>query len=349
MAIDLTKMMECGKRIYNSQMTEEKDENGKVKYSDEEAIKALCSKIFTKNGEVKSIEDLRSFNSLIVSTGDEMAKAKLQPILDKIANYKEVGRYDNMIYEVPKKARIHTALSATGTGVNFTRIAPSMKNTPAIAEQHQFGAQYNIERMISDPVNEFRNAVDYVMDAEVKYIFAKVMSLARTGKTLGKIPEGQEVSSSNITIEQFRGVENKLLRYGNRVTPILIADVNLIDSLAMKQTGFITGVQPSEKLVDELLREISISKICRSIAIPTDNPFTDDINSKVDLPVNEGIMIAGGSKSPFYITKFGSLRTVNGVPDIEDEIVRMKIDFKLNVTLLYGQAMAYLKDDAVVL
>jgi hypothetical protein len=348
--MELTKMIQCGKRIYNSVMIEEKDEAGVIKYTDADAIKALCEKVFTKDGRVKNIEDLRSFNALIVDVAEEMAKPKLQPILDAVSNYSQVGRYDKKVYEVPKKSRVHTALSATATGVDFTRITPGVTRTTAKAEQHQFGVEYNVEKMISDPVNEFRNAVDYVMEYKVKYVFGKVMALARTGFSLGKIPTAQNIDTANITLAQFKAVENRMLRYGNRVAPVLIADVNLIDSLASKQSTLVTTNDIiTDALKTEMLREINVSKISRSIAIPTDNPFTDNMNSKVDLPVNEGIMLAGGDKSPFYITEFGGMRTTDGIPNIEDEIVRMKVDFRMDITLLYGQAMAYLRDTSVVL
>lgn len=347
--MELTKMIECGKRIYNSAMIEEKDETGKVKYTDTEAIKSLCEKVFTKDGRVRNIEDLRSFNALIVDVASEMAQAKLQPILDAVSNFSQVGRYDIKVYEIPKKARVHTALSATATGVDFVRITAGLTKKSAKMEQHQFGAEYNIDRMISDPVNEFRNAVDYVMEYKIKYVFGKVMALARSGVSLGKIPTGQQINTANITLAQFKAVENKMLRYGNRVAPILIADVNLIDSLASKQTMLaVAGDLTTDALKTELLREINISKISRTIAIPTDNPFTDDMNSKMDLPVNEGIMLAGGDKSPFYITEFGGMRTTDGLPAIEDEVVRMKIDFRMDITLLYGSAMAYIIDTAVI-
>ena len=75
------------------------------------------------------------------------------------------------------------------------------------------------------------------------------------------------------------------------------------------------------------------------------------MNSKVDLPVNEAILIAGGSSSPFKVTEFGGLTMLEDTlnQNIETEQVHLKISYKVDVTLLLTQAIAYLKDTAVKL
>jgi hypothetical protein len=349
------KMLEMSKRIYENKMLEKTDEKGNVVLSDSEAIKALVDKTFSSGGEVRDMEQLRVFNKLIVETAEKLAEPRIQPILNMISDYATVGRYDTVVYEVPKKARISMALTATAAGVDFKRISPSQKKQPAKPETHQFGVYYNIDRMISDPVNEFRNAVNYVAEYKVKYIFTKIMALVTKAKTAGGIPTGQVIETANIDLMDYRDVENRLMRYGRGAKPVMVADRNLIDSLAMKQATLNLGATGKEGilLTDELRKELltsaEVSQVSRTTAIATDNPFVDDANSKVDLPVNEGIVLAGGNKSPFMIREFGGMRVAQGVPDIEDERVNMKIDMKLDITLLLGQAMAYLKDTAVTL
>ena len=353
--MDITKMLEMGKRIYSNKMLEKKDEQGNIVLSDSDAIKALVEQTFTSGGEVKNMEQLRVFNRLIVETAELEAEPRIQPILDLISDYSKVGRYDKIVYEVPKKAKIKMAITATGAGVDFVRITPGQKKVPAKPETHQFGVYYNIERMISDPVNEFRNAVNYVTEYKVKYIYKKILALVAAAKTAGSIPTGQVLETAGVDILDYRDLEGKLLRYGKGTKPVMVADRNLIDSLAVKQATINLGVSGKEGLLltDDLRKEIlnsaEISQILRTTAIATDNPFTDDANSTVDLSVNEGIVIAGGDKSPFMIREFGGMRTSQGLPDIEDERVNMKIDMKLDITLLYGQAMGYVKDTSVTL
>ena len=353
--MDVTKLIALGRRIYNNEMIEKKDEQGKVVLSDSDAIKALVDQTFSTGGEVNNLEQLRVFNRIIVETADEEAKGRVEPIVNMIADYKKVGRYDKIVYEVPKKAKITMALTASGAGVDFVRISPSQRKQPAKPETHQFGVYYNIERMISDPVNEFRKAVDYVAEYKVKYIFNKIMTLVEKAVDNGTIPTGQTEENANIGLMDFRGIENKLLRYGNGVAPVMIADRNLIDSLAVKQATLNLGVAGKEgilltdELRRELLRNAEITQISRTTAIATDNPFVDKQNSKVEFPVNEGILLAGGSKSPFVIREFGAMRTAQGTPDIEDERVNLKIDMRLDITLLLGEALGYIKDTAVTL
>lgn len=323
--------------------------------SDVDAIKALVDKTFDSNGNVYSLEQLRVFNRLIVETADEEARGKVEAIVNMVADYKKVDRYDKVVYEVPKKAKITMALTASGAGVDFVRISPSVRKTPAKPETHQFGVYYNIERMISDPVNEFRKAVDYVAEYKVRYIFNKIMKLVETAVSNGSVPAGQVVETANVDFMNFRGIENKLLRYGKGVAPVMIADRNLIDSLAMKQATLNLGATGKEGILltddlrKELLREAEITQISRTTAVATDNPFIDNTNTKVEFPVNEGIILAGGSKSPFMIREFGAMRTAQGTPDIEDERVNMKIDMRLDITLMLGEAIGYVKDTAVTL
>lgn len=351
--MDFAKISELGKRIYNNKMLVKKDNEGQVVLSDEDAIKNLVDQTFTRDGEIKNMEQFRVFNKLIVETADTEANAEIEPILNLLADYQTVGRYDKVVYTVPKEARISLALTATGAGVDFKRIAPGSKKVPAKVETHQFGVYYNIDEMISDPVNKFREAVDYVTKYKVKYIFTKIMDLTNEAVTSGDIPSGQILDTAGFNIMDYRAIENRLLRYGRGVRPVMIADRNLIDSLAIKQANSgITGSEDiflNDNLKESLLRETSITQISRTTAIPTVNPFVDNDNSKVDLPVDEGFVVAGGDKSPFKIREFGGMRTAQGLPDIEDERVNMKIDMKMDITLLLGRAMAYIQDAEVTL
>lgn len=351
---DFEKTLEMGRRIYNNKMINKKDEQGNTILSDEDAIKALCAKVFTKNGEINSLEELRSFNKLIVETAETEAKANFEQVINLLSDYQTVGRYDNVVYKVPKTSKVSLALSASASGVDFVKIPSRATKTPAKPEQWQFGVQYSIEEMINDPVNAFRSAVDMVMQEKTKYIFNKIMTVVKAGKDAGKIPTGQVSEVANLTLASYRKIESKLLRYGRGVKPILVADRNFIDGMALKQaseaitaggnTYYIT-----DSMRESLLRDTNIEQVSKSICVATDNPFTDDANSKVDLPVDEALVVAGGDKSPIMVREFGAMRTAQDMPSIEKEQVLMKIDLKLDVTMLLGQAMAYISDSSVTL
>lgn len=344
---NLEKAIEMGKRVYNGKLKTELDEKGVVKYSDDEAIKSLCSKVFSSEGEISNMEDLRSFNKIIVEVANQEAKARFEQIVNNVADYKKIGRYDQIHYlKVPKKAKVTMALSASATGVDFTKIPSRTTKIPAVPKQRQFGVKYQISEMVNDPINAFKSAVDLVVEAKLKFIFKEIMTLAKGGVTSGKIPSSQYIDQSNITLTAFRKVEDKLIRVGNRVRPILLADQLFISALANQQIAA-GSTWITEDLKASLLRDISIEMVSKTIALSLDNPFIDDANSKVDLEPGEAIMLSGGDGKPFKITEYGDLRTSQDMPSIEKEEVLIKLDYVLDVTLFAGNLMAYLKDDAI--
>lgn len=346
------KALEMGKRIYNSKMETKMDADGKVIYSDEEAIKSLCSKVFDKNGNVSNMEDLRSLNRIIVEVANFEAQGKFEQIVNAVADYRTVGRYDQIQYlKVPQRVQTTMALSATATGVDFIKIPKRQTKVPAIPKQFQFGVQYSVSEMVNDPVNAFRSAVDNVVEAKLKFIFNEIMKLAKNGATAGKIPSGQIYDGSGLTLATYRGIETKLIRAGRNARPVLIADIAFINDLVMKQSTEGLGGTGLSWLTDEmrnsLLRDITFDQVSRSIAIPTDNPFIDETNSKVDLDPSEAIVLAGGEGSPFKITEYGGLRESQDMPSIEKEQVLIKIDYKIDVTLFLGHMMGYLHNSSI--
>jgi hypothetical protein len=349
------KMIEMGRRIYNNKPMEEKEADGAVKYSDDAAIKALCSKVFGKDGDINSMEDLRSFNKLIVEVANTEVQARFEQIINAVADYKAVGRYDQMVYyKVPTRTQTTMHLAASGSGVDFTKIPSRQSKVPAVPYVHQFGVQYSISDMVNDPINAFKGAVNFVVESKIKYIFKQIMKLAKDGLAAGKIPSKQHFDGSNITLAAFRGIENQLLRAGGNVRPTLIADTNFINQLALKQGTEGLGVSTNfawltDELRTSLLRDITFDTISRSFAISLDNPFIDEKNDKVDLDVQEAIMLAGGEGAPFKITEYGATRTAQDMPSIEKEEVIFKVDMKVNISLLLGSQIAYLKDDAIAL
>lgn len=358
MNIDV-KQLEMAKRIYNGKMTQELDKDGNVIASDELALKKLVNSAFDNNGQINNYQAYRDLNRLIVVSAEELGKADFQAVVNVFADYEKVGLNDIKIYELPVNRKQTTVkATATGAGVDFTRIPSYKKQEVAVPAKHQFGVKYNISRMISDPVNEFGNAVNYVREEKVKYILSQIYTIAReyAGVGVAKIPTKQTYTGAGITFPEFRAIESSLLRYGRNARPVLIADPAFIANLADKQaTVLVNGTTTPQYLTDELrtslLSDVVCEQIGRTIAINLDNPYTDKMNSKVDLPVNEGIMIAGGTTSPFKVTEFGDLMLLEDSIQnhIETEDVFLKISYKVDVTLIATQAIAYIKDTSVTL
>lgn len=350
------KQLGMAKRVYNNKMEVEKDKEGNIIAGDEMALTKLVNSAFTKDGEINNYQAFRDLNKLILVGAEEFGQADYQKVISMVADYERVGANDIKIYELPKeKVKATMKLTATGSGVDFTRI-PSYKNTElATPVKHQFGVYYNVSRMISDPVNEYKNAVDIVREEKVKYILSKIYSVASAAATAGKIPAQQIHTDANMTFPDFRSIESSLIRYGRNTRPVLIADPAFISNLVDKQATVNVNDNISKYLTDDLREKLlsatTFETVGRTICINLDNPYTDKMNSKVDLPVNEAIMIAGGSSSPFKVTEFGGLTMLEDTlnQNIETEQVHLKISYKVDVTLLLTQAIAYLKDTAVKL
>lgn len=346
---DMNKLYELGKRIYNNKMVVENNEDGTIKYSDDEAIKALCSKVFDMDGNVSSMEDLRSFNKLIVEVANKEAQAKFEQIVNLVADYKAYGRYDTIqYYKVPQRKQTTVALSASGTGVDFTKIPSKQTKVPAQPKLRQFGVQYSISEMVNDPVNAFRGAVNDVVQAKLLFIFKEIMKLAKNGVAAGKIPTAQQFNGSNMTLANYRTIESKLIRAGRNARPVLIADTAFINDLALKQgTEGLGGTNLSwltDELRTSLLRDVTFDMVSKSLAIATDNPWIDEKHDKVDIAPNEAILLAGAEGSPFKISEFGGMRTAQDMPSIEKEQVLIKIDYVIDISLINGEMMAYLMD-----
>lgn len=349
---DMNKLYELGKRIYNNKMVVENNEDGTIKYSDDEAIKALCSKVFDMDGNVSSMEDLRSFNKLIVEVANKEAQAKFEQVVNLVADYKTYGRYDTIqYYKVPQRKQTTVALSASGTGVDFTKIPSKQTKVPAQPKLRQFGVQYSISEMVNDPVNAFRGAVNDVVQAKLLFIFKEIMKLAKNGVAAGKIPTTQQFNGSNMTLANYRTIESKLIRAGRNARPVLIADTAFINDLALKQgTEGLGGTNLSwltDELRTSLLRDVTFDMVSKSLAVATDNPWIDEKHDKVDIAPNEAILLAGAEGSPFKISEFGGMRTAQDMPSIEKEQVLIKIDYVIDISLINGEMMAYLNDTNV--
>ena len=97
-----------------------------------------------------------------------------------------------------------------------------------------------------------------------------------------------------------------------------------------------------------LLRELNISQIGRTDAVNLVNPFVNENNNKVELPVNVGYMLAGSvSQKPFVVTEFGGLRQMTE-QDMEDERIKIKLTQDADIQLIFGEAIAQIKENSAV-
>lgn len=346
--------LQLGKRVYNNKTSV----NAEGVNEDEKVVIELTKKAINENGTINNIQAFRDLNQLIITTAEELQSPNRQQTINLVSDYKKVGANDIMQYNVEDRvARVTTSVTATGTGVNFTKVPYATSKVYATPYKHQFGIKYSLSEMLSDPINQFRSAVNLVNDEKAKYILTQIFVAVREASANSKIPTRQKLETAGMTFAGFKTIESSLLRYGKNVKPVMVADTQFITTLADAQASvMVTGsttvpLYLTDDLRNSLLRDASVDQISKTLAISIDNPYTDNMNSKVDLPVNEAILVAGGSSNPIKVTEFGEMALLSDTiqENIENEEAHVKISYKVDITLLLNRAIGYIKDTAIVL
>lgn len=340
------KLKDLGIRIYNNRMILEKNEKGEETNKDEKEIIDICNKTFGKGSP--SPENLYLFNQLLVETATEISQPKVDQILNLLADYNNVPSGTVKVYELPKTVKPKFVYTAKGTGVDLTRIDGEVTRKLAQPQSLTYGGYYEITSFMADPVKAFRNAVDKLAEARVDFYFEKIMEMTKVAVTNAEIPSANTKSGSNLTIADYKKVENVMIRLTNG-RPLMVADMALInhfvDLIPTEQKELLT-----DEIRDMVREEIMPSKISRTVAIPFDNRWIDEKNTKVRFDHQTGFIFPGGisGKKPFAITEFGVKRQYSEV-DPETERVKVKIVFEADITLLNGRYLGVITDDQVSL
>ncbi|MFI2856803.1 hypothetical protein ACH6EH_06655 [Paenibacillus sp. JSM ZJ436] len=319
--------------------------NNKVEEKDHEDIAAYCKKVFG-SGYSPDPSMLHQFNNLVVETADQIAKPVVTNLLSVLAEYDSVAPNTVKQYNIPQKNKAKVRWSANGSGVDMVRVEGKRKEI-AVPQQLSTGFYYE-PFGDGDYVEQFNKLVNDVADAKVRLYMDVIAKLVTAAVASGKIPNANVVAASNVTIQQYNKLASVLARYGGR--PVFVADTLLIDHFAQQQaTDTTIKTLLTDRIKEELLTSLNPSTIGRTTAMNLVNPFLDETNSKVELPVNVGYMFAGDvSQKPFVVTEFGGMRQMTE-QDMEDERIKMKITQSADVQLIFGEAIGYIKDDNVAL
>jgi hypothetical protein len=289
---------------------------------------------------------LHQFNNLIVQQADEVAKPMVTDMLSLFATVRNAERNNVVKYEIPQKAKAKVRWSANGSGVDLVRVE-GKKHEIAVPKAFSTGFYYETQGMTEDAVASTQRLINNVAEAKVKLYLDQVYKLIDAAIAGGDIPAANVLSGDNLTLAQYNKLASKLARYGGR--PVFVADTLLIDHFAMQQTSDATYKELlTDPTREELLHALNPSKIGRTDAANLVNPFIDDANSKVELPVNQGYMFAGSqAQKPFVVVEFGGLRQFTE-QSMEDERVKMKIVQDADVELIFGQTIAKVQENTAV-
>ncbi|MEI2464999.1 hypothetical protein [Niallia taxi] len=336
MKLDAMKLKGLFSRVYNNKMEE----------TDSSDIKSYITKVFGDGSQTPDPSALHQFNTLVVETADEIAKPMVTNLLSLFAKVENRNRGDLVELKIPQKNKAKVVWSAAGSGVDLVRVE-NRKSIVAVPTHLSTGFYYEPLDLVKESEEYFRKLVNDVANAKVRLFLDKINEITATAISSGKIPSNNVVTGANLTIAQYNKVASTLQRYGGR--PVFVADSLLIDYFAMQQaTDSTLKNLLSEGIKDELLTSLNPSTIARTTAVNLVNPFTDETNSKVELPVNKGYMFAGGvEQKPFSIIEYGGLRQMTE-QNIEDERVQIKITQDVALNLVFGEAIGIIEEQSAV-
>ena len=333
MALDSSKLKGLFSRVVNNKMEE----------TDTTDIQAYITKVFGDGSVTPDPSALHQFNQLVVETADEIAKPKVTDIFSLFATVESEARGNIKELKIPQKNKAKVVWSASGSGVDLVRVE-GRKSVFAVPAHLSTGFYYEPLDLVKDSVTYFNQLVNDVADAKVRLYLDKINELTTKAIASGKIPAANVKTGANITLQEYHKVASTLQRYGGR--PVFIADSLLIDYFALQQTTGTTKELLFDSLKEELLTSLNPSTIGRTTAINLVNPFIDETNSKVELPINKGYMFAGGvSQKPFTVVEYGGLRQMTET-DIEDERVKIKITQDVSINLVFGEAIAIIEEQS---
>lgn len=340
MAYDVNKLKGLFSRVYNNQMIEDKATG----ISDENDIREYCQKVFGDGTETPDPSLLHQFNTLIVKQADEIVKPMATDLLGLFADFISEKPGNIYAYKKPIKTKSKVKWAANGTGVDLIRVSGFTKDI-ATPNTFQTGYYYEPLDLVQDSVENFRKLVNDIANAKLRLYLNEVRKLITAAIGSGKIPSNNVLTGAGLTIAQYNKVASVIARVGMGGKPIFIADSLLIDYFAQQQnTDSNLKNLLTDKIKEELLTALNISTIGRTTAINLINPFTDETNSAVELPVNEGYLFSSAvSQKPFTIVEYGGMRQ-HTEQDPEDERIKIILKQEAAIELIYGNAIGYVKE-----
>lgn len=340
---DVKKVEDLMLRVFNNKMIEADEEKEII--GDDEAIKALCSKVFGDGSTTPDPSTLHAFNNIVVRVADIVAKPDVEKLLTYFANYQTVPVETQLVeYKRPHPVGLKFKWSAVGSDVSLKRVEAGTIDFIKLGDI-QTGISYNPLTRSETCVENFKALVNDVASAKVRLIYEQIMSLIEKNiQGSGEIPTSQVVSKGNSTLADLTKVANIIARRtGGR--PIFVADRTLIDYYAEN-----IGTTATTLLVDSVkdaMYNYELTNLRSCDAIPLDNKFIGD-SEKTEFPTNVGYVLGGvsGSKKPFEVILGGGLVQYTENNFVHGE-VKMIIRQRLGIDLLVGNAMGYIKETSI--
>jgi hypothetical protein len=204
--------------------------------------------------------------------------------------------------------------------------------------------------MVQDTIKNFRNLVNDIANAKVRRYVTTITKLISSAVDSAKIPAANVKVGDGLNISDFNKVSSVIQRVGNGGKPLFVADTLLIDYFANQQASDTTAkVLLSENLKDELRTSLNITNIGRTTCANLVNPFVDEANTKVELPVNVGYFFSSATDvKPFKIVEYGPMKQATDQHP-EDERIKIILKQEVAIELVVGQGIGYIKNNTTTL
>lgn len=345
MSFDINKYIEPACRVFNGTARKEQvslNDREVLDINDEEAIRSLCHRVFDENGQIESMDAVWKFNTILVQVAEQfIVKPNFDKIFNVIATTKQVDKKTSLLeFTVEKDYNIKFSMVATNSGHKLVKIGNSGK-VAQVPFNIGFGATYDPLTKGEDEIEWYKRAVKEIGRAQIVYIYNKCLELLNAA---GALPTSNVVEGDSVKYAQVRDLASTIRRRTNG-RPVLLADEVLLDSLGkdMASDSYFSKLM-WDGLAEELFGAYAPKNFGTFDGMALENPYIDAENSKVALPVNEGIMFAASNKyKPLAITKIGSM-TQKTHTELKNDRVQFWVEQELAITLLYPQFIGRVKD-----
>lgn len=350
MTLDFSKYLEPACNVFSGNARKETvslNDREELQIDDEQAIRSLCRAVFPADGQQPSPDTLWQFNTILVQVAEQyIVKPNYDTVLGAIANTKQVDKGVSLIdFTVEKDYNIKFSMIAANSGHKLVKIGDNRK-VPQVPFTIGFGVTYDPLTKTDDEVEWFNKAVKEIGRAKLAYIYTHALKLMEAASAL---PVNNTKVGSNLTYDDARDLA-AVIRRRTGGKPVLLADAALLDNIArsMVNDAYVTKLM-FDGLAEELFGAYAPQNFGTFSGVELDNPYIDDENSKVALPVNTGIMFGSNSRvKPLNITMVGGM-TQKSLTEIKNDRVQLWVQQELAITMLYPQFVGLFKDTAVTL
>lgn len=304
---------------------------------------------FIKTGQFPNKSAIHDFNSLVVRTGEAIVQPQITDILSFFAEYDRVEYNTFKQIKIDKEVRGKFMLSASTSAPRLRRVF-NEKSITVEPQVFKDGFNYDPKNLMDNPAKYYNMLIADVGNAKIKLYLKQFQNLIAKAVSSSLIPANNVLSGANNTYADFSKKVGLARRTGINGRPVLIADALMINDLAGKVTGAVSGGLGNPTLVPDGRKDLFFSNYAPTNLGVADafeivNDFTSDEHKALELSPQDGYMLANGrtGRKPIEITEYGGL-TQRSETNFTDGLVKTIVELKMSMDMLYPHLMYVFKD-----